>query len=104
MSHFYAYLPPAGRAKTGTGRCGTKGTGQIVSIGSSKGVILVHVWYNDKTKQDEFQITLNDHGGKKDRMVGKPRSILSGRLSDWAFIEALVGDEKKLAEYSSDLV
>lgn len=62
MSHFYGIMHGSKGEAT---RCGTKTSGMTIVAASWKGAIEVHLYYDEKTKQDMFcvrQIPWNEQG------------------------------------------
>lgn len=72
LSHFYASIPASARKTVPTAR-GHKSTGVTTLACSWNGAIEVRVWYDAKTENDVFEVSMVSHKGS-----GETRCIGSG--------------------------
>ena len=70
MAHFYASIPTSARKTVPTAR-GHKSTGVTTLACSWNGAIETRVWYDAKTENDVFEVSMVSHQGSGDtRCIG----------------------------------
>jgi hypothetical protein len=76
MSHFYGSIPTSARRSTPTARA-HKSTGLTTQAASWKGAVRVHLWHDEKTGQDKFEVHQTTHHG-----AGVNKEIASGIVGE----------------------